>query len=187
MQIVKRGLKKIIDGSIKSRLARILLAYRTTPHSTTGNTPAKLLLGQNLRTRLDLLKPNTAEHVENKQRSQKISHDNTIQSYPFADGQSVLVRVYGQNHKWTHGSILNSTGPLSYRVKLSDGSVCRHHKDQLREQQVPAQPQHLPITVPPDLLTIPPPMSSENLPTSASTVPRHYPLRTQRPPNKYQS
>ena len=49
VQIVKKGLKKTTSGSIKSRLARILLAYQTTPHSTTGNTPAKLLLGRNLR------------------------------------------------------------------------------------------------------------------------------------------
>ena len=68
VQIVKKGLKKIIDGLIKSRLARILLAYRTTLHSTTGNTPAKLLLGRNLRTRLDLLKPNTAEHNSGARR-----------------------------------------------------------------------------------------------------------------------
>ena len=106
VQIVKKGLKKTTTGSIKSRLARILLAYRTTPHSTTGNTPAKLLLGRNLRTRLDLLKPNTAEHVESKQWNQKVSHDNSIPSSSFTVGQLVLVRVYGQTHKWTCGSIL---------------------------------------------------------------------------------
>ena len=48
VQIVKKGLRKTTSGSITSRLARILLAYRTTPHSTTGNTPAKLLLGLDL-------------------------------------------------------------------------------------------------------------------------------------------
>ena len=118
VQIVKTGLKKTRDGLIKSRLSRILLAYCNAPHSTTGLTSAKLLLGRNLRTRLDLLKPNTAEHVEHKQWNQKASHDNSISSHPFTDGQSLLVRVYGQKHKWTHGIILNSTGPLSYTVKL---------------------------------------------------------------------
>ena len=67
----------------------------------------------NLRTRLDLLKPNTAEHVESKQWNQKVSHDNSILSSSFTVGQSVLVCVYSQTHKWTHGSILKSTGPLS--------------------------------------------------------------------------
>ena len=83
------------------------------PHSITGNTPAKLLLGRNLHTRLDFLKPNTAAHVESKQWNQEISHDNLIPASSFTVGQSVLIHVHGQNHKWTHGSILKSTGPLS--------------------------------------------------------------------------
>jgi len=99
VQIIKKGPKKTKDGSIKSRLARILIAYQTTPHSTTGNTPTKLFLGRNLHTRFDLLKPKTAEYVESKQWNQKSSHDNLISSHPFTNGQSVLVCVYGYNHK----------------------------------------------------------------------------------------
>ena len=187
VQIVKKGLKKTTSGSIKSRLAQILLAYRTTPQSTTGNTPTKLLQGRNLRTRLDLLKPNTAEHVESKQWSQKISHDNSIPSRPFTDGQSVLVRVYGKNHKWTCGIILNSTGPLLYIVKLPNGTTGRRHQDQLKScrEQVTA-PTQLPDTVPPDLLTVPstiPPMAA-NLQTSTS-VPHRYPQRIYCPPTTY--
>lgn len=43
VQIVKRGLKKNTIGSMNTRLSRILFDYRTTPHTTTGETPAKLL------------------------------------------------------------------------------------------------------------------------------------------------
>ena len=46
VQIVKRGLKKNTSGSLSSRLAKTLLSYRTTPHSTTGVAPAKVMLGQ---------------------------------------------------------------------------------------------------------------------------------------------
>ena len=42
-----------------------LLAYRNTPHSTTGEAQSQLFLGRRLRTRLDLLKP------EDKQRSDR--------------------------------------------------------------------------------------------------------------------
>lgn len=38
-------------------LNRFLLDYRNTAHSTTGFSPAKLMLGRNLRSRLDLLRP----------------------------------------------------------------------------------------------------------------------------------
>ena len=71
VQIVKKGLKKITRGSMRTRLAQILFAYRLTPQSTTGVSPSELLLGRRPRSRLDLLKPNTAERVEENQVKQK--------------------------------------------------------------------------------------------------------------------
>ena len=57
VQIVKDGLKKMISGSMESRLARLLSCYRVTPQSMTGVSPAELMFGRKLRTRLDLLQP----------------------------------------------------------------------------------------------------------------------------------
>ncbi|XP_041379597.1 uncharacterized protein K02A2.6-like [Gigantopelta aegis] len=42
VQILKEGLKKITNGDIETRLARLLYHYRITPHSTTGVSPAEL-------------------------------------------------------------------------------------------------------------------------------------------------
>ena len=56
VQIVKRGLKKNTEGSLTTRLARILFAYRTTPQSTTGVSPTQLLFGRQPRTCLALLR-----------------------------------------------------------------------------------------------------------------------------------
>ena len=42
--VVKAGLKKMRDGSMETRLARYLLTYRVTPHSTTGVAPLELLM-----------------------------------------------------------------------------------------------------------------------------------------------
>ena len=128
---MKKGLKKTTTGSPKSRLAIILLAYQTTPHSTTGNTPAKLLLGRNLHTRLDLLKPNTAAHVESKQWNQKVSHDNSIPAPSFTVGQSVLIRVYGQNHKWTRGSICVLAEGTKTNSRVVENKLLHHHKTYL--------------------------------------------------------
>ena len=75
VQIVKRGLRKITQGSIRSRLAKTLFSYRLTPQTTTGISPGELLLGRRPRSRLDLLKPHTAERVERKQLKQKERHD----------------------------------------------------------------------------------------------------------------
>ena len=56
VQIVKKGLKKEKEGTLGSRLARILFTYRVTPQSTTGVSPAELLLGRQPRTKFDLLR-----------------------------------------------------------------------------------------------------------------------------------
>ena len=64
VQIVKRGLKKTTGGSVRSRLAKFLFAYRLTPQSTTGVSPAEMLLGKRPRSRLDILRPLTAKRVE---------------------------------------------------------------------------------------------------------------------------
>ena len=45
VQILKQGLKKIKNGSMEEILARLLFNYRITPQSTTGASPAQLLLG----------------------------------------------------------------------------------------------------------------------------------------------
>ena len=46
VQIVKRGLKRSGEGSAKSRLAKFLFTYGMTPHTTTGASPAEMLLGR---------------------------------------------------------------------------------------------------------------------------------------------
>ena len=75
VQIVKKGLKKVKTSSFRSRLAKVLLHYRIQPQETIGMAPAELLLRRQPRTKLDLLKPNTAQRIEQKQQSQKARHD----------------------------------------------------------------------------------------------------------------
>ena len=61
-------------GSTAAKLANFLFAYRNAPHSTTGQSPAMLFVGRNLRSRLDILKPDIRRHVHNKQMDQTASH-----------------------------------------------------------------------------------------------------------------
>ena len=65
VRVVKDALvKQVLEGkkgiSMKHRLANFLFRYRTTPHSTTGVTPAELMVKRRLRTKLSLIKPNLA-------------------------------------------------------------------------------------------------------------------------------
>ena len=132
MQIVKRGLKKNTEGSLTTRLARILFAYRTMPQSTTGVSTAQLLLGRQPRICLALLRTNIASHVEDKQSQQKNAHDKKARARNFNIGDSVLIRSFGSGQKWVIGTVIQITGPASYMVRLKDYTIHRRHQDQLR-------------------------------------------------------
>ena len=132
VQIVKKGLKKETNGTMSSRLAKLLFSYRITPQTTTGTSPAELLLGRRPRTRLDLLKPNTAERVEEKQEKQKARHDQRAKSRTFRDGDLVFVKNFGVGDRWLPGRIVDVSGPVSFHVQLEDGRRKRCHQDHLR-------------------------------------------------------
>ena len=46
VQTFKEGLKKLTEGSVDTKLDYFLFQYRLTPHSTTGKSPAELLMGR---------------------------------------------------------------------------------------------------------------------------------------------
>ena len=48
------------------RISKFLIQYRVTPQTTTGVSPAELLMGRRLRMHLDLLHPDTASKVADK-------------------------------------------------------------------------------------------------------------------------
>ena len=74
VQTFKHALRSMHQSSkpVKEKLAKFLIAYRNTPHSTTGVSPAQLILGRPLRTRQDLVKPNLNGKMVNQQNQQSI-------------------------------------------------------------------------------------------------------------------
>jgi len=77
VQTLNESLKKTAPGSLQARVSHFLFTYRITPHTTTGVSPAELLMARQLRSHLSLLHPDTAmqKRVNQKQRSQKKHHD----------------------------------------------------------------------------------------------------------------
>ena len=135
VQVVKRGLKKVKDGSIRTRIARILFTYRITPQSTTGVSLAELLMGRRPKSRLDLLKPNVSDHVEKKQYQHKQDHDRLAKSRVFSTGQQVYVKNNEACSVWLKGPIIETTGPVSFCVQLEDGQGWLCHQDHLRHAE----------------------------------------------------
>ena len=135
VKIVKQGLKKQSEGTLSDQIARTLFQYRNTPHTTTGSTPAELLLGRKPRTRLDLLRPDLDHRVQSKQARQQLDHDKHTRLRHFSEGEKVFVKNQRPGgNPWLPGEIIEITGPVSYRVQLSDGTARRTHQDYLRKR-----------------------------------------------------
>lgn len=121
------------DGTtFKERLLTFLFKYRTTPHQTTGRTPADVLYGRQLRSKLSLLKPDMMAHVDEALVKQKKHHDKHSRWREFKQGDAVWVKQQGEDYR--EGVILKKTGPVSYLVE-EDGRAHRRHGDQLRQRR----------------------------------------------------
>ena len=188
VQILKQGLKKIRNGTIEERLSKLLFNYRITPQSTTGISPAKLLFGRNLRSRLDRVKPDTSRKVEYKQQLQKFSHDSHASNRFFVEGEEVYARNFRHSPPWVAGKIIKATG-LSFKIKLRDGRIIRRHQDHIRKLKDTNAPVGDPScpsdgfadTLDLDRTNTP----NESLPAVEPDPPRRNPPRDRHPPHRY--
>ena len=114
VQTVKEGLRKLSGGCLETNLSRFLFQYRLTPHTTTGQSPAQLLLGRRPRSHLDLLHPDLTSRVEHKQKLQKQRYDQHTTVCQFVPDDAVYVRNFGEGDTWLAGTIVNAPGSRSY-------------------------------------------------------------------------
>ena len=72
----------VSESPLQLTIDRFLFNYRLTPHSTTGVSPAELMFGRRLRSRLDLLQPlhGISDRVADRQQAQKRGHTGTPRS-----------------------------------------------------------------------------------------------------------
>ena len=167
VQTFKRAMKAVRndEGTLQMKLAKFLLSYRSTPHCTTGVSPAELFLKRPVRTRLDLLRPTVESKVLQKQADQKNTHDNHSKSHSFNVGQSVLARNLRGEPKWVLRCVVEQTGPVSYKIQVGD-IIWRRHTDQLLDLKSSPLPTESGVVVP----------NSENV--TVGTRPPEVPLPT---------
>ena len=101
-------------GDVKKKLADFLLCYRKTPHTTTNEAPAMLLMKRIPRSRIDLCHPNLKNTVENKQEAQKRNHDVHAKQKRFDAETKVWARNYWGGEQWRPGVVTKQTGWLPY-------------------------------------------------------------------------
>lgn len=118
------------------KLNSFLLSYRNTNHATTGESPAKLFLGRSIRSRLDLLKPNTKSNVENARMKTALSDEHKFREVELGD--KVLLRDYRPTSKakWVSGIVVSKDGPLMYKINIGGNAIWRRHIDQIRKTEI---------------------------------------------------
>ena len=134
VQSFKQAVKRIAGDTAEERISKFLFTYRITPHSVTGVAPAELLMGRRLRSRLDTWHPDFSKKVSYQQERQKRNHDSTIPLRKFAVGDQVYAKNYtSSSPQWLAGTVIEVTGPLSYKVILECGNnIIRRHVDSVR-------------------------------------------------------
>ncbi|XP_031330866.1 uncharacterized protein K02A2.6-like [Photinus pyralis] len=136
VQFAKDSLKKMGKGDVETRISRFLLAQHATPCTTTGQSPAELLMGRRITTALDRIKPSLTTEMDQK-RDQLLGTE--VRS--FKEGQHVGVRSYVPGDKWIPAQVMQKTGPVSYKVQTPEGKLLHRHSNQMVtrpiEQEVP--------------------------------------------------
>jgi hypothetical protein len=74
VQSFKAGVDKLrrVGHPLNAAVRHFIAAYRSTPHSTTGHSPAELLYGRRMRTLLDLMAP---RHTKGEDASARQKHN----------------------------------------------------------------------------------------------------------------
>ena len=141
VQILKTAIKQaqLTNRDVSAVIAKYLLVYRNTPHSTTGEAPSLLLMGRRLRTRLDLLLPSVEKHVEARQYSSMVNRTAKRGLRHFHAGDAVLARNYGRGEKWIPGVVTEVLGSRHYMIEVC-GNLWKRHVDQLLRRPVDDTP-----------------------------------------------
>lgn len=143
VKVVKKGIRSSLLCSnngkqTKNRLLKYLFDYRNSKHTTTGFSPAQLVYGRKLRSRLDLLSPPSPKSPSTApacdERDVQCLQDKITKNVKqFAPGTMVLYTKYLNNKMiWGKGTVQKRIGKVLYVIKDWNSQIClRKHINQL--------------------------------------------------------
>ena len=158
---------KANENDLQIALCQFLMKYRSSPHASTGKTPASMMFNREITTRLSLLFPDAAVSKETDER-QKCEEACT-----FRVNDPVWIRLYSGNSKWSSGIIVEKCGPRNYKVQMGQ-KVFKRHVDQLRYRHS----EFTDVSNPNAFDDFPSP------PEPATATSARYPCRTRHPPDR---
>lgn len=151
VKIIKRGLKSIIlqgcnKKNIAEKLAKFLFDYRNSKNSTTEKSPAELVYGRTLRSRLDLLNsaalasssspsPTALTRTVEHNQSLQAKHYKGTKRQSFKENETVWVTKNISNNKkiWIEGIVKRKVGQVLYKIYVPHlDCVITRHIDQIR-------------------------------------------------------
>ena len=132
VQTFKGSIERMSEGTLQCKLSRFLFKQRITPHSTTGISPAELLMGRRLRSHLQLAKPDLSSKVSRQQGKQAEYHNKHAHDRQFNIGSPVYAKNFARGPPWLAGLIEGRRGQNAFVIKLDDGRIIRRHVDHIR-------------------------------------------------------
>lgn len=139
---IKSGITKAVSDkrnigiSVQTLINRYLMTYRSTAHSTTNESPYKLMFNREMVIRLDKIRP---RKDLNEQENQPLERKKS-----FFINEKVLARDYRSVKKsWSKARVIEIKGVNTFIVKTIEGLIWKRHTDQLRKwraEEVEQQP-----------------------------------------------
>ena len=120
--ILKDGLKKFKDGSLSTRLCRILFNYRRTVKSVTKKSPALLMFSREFSSPIEIARGRCK--VKNPEMDAKYDLN-----------QAVWVKNFGKGEEWVPGIVMEIKGLRNYVVKVCSWSgdmLWRRHSNHIK-------------------------------------------------------
>ena len=134
----KRAISKLNGEEILPESVLIFLqTYRSTPSSTLNNkSPAEILLGRNIKTKLDLMRPTqiNSNLASNIKMQQQFNSKHGAIKKSFISNEPVYVQdLRSPKRSWIAGIIIKPQGTVMYKVKVGK-NVWVRHANQIRSR-----------------------------------------------------
>lgn len=147
VKIIKKGLKTIIlnnenKNSLQERILKFLFDYRNSKNSTTEKSPAELVYGRPLRSRLDLINPfhpspsfpDLHQTVDVHQATQAKHYKGKPRLiFNLNDKVWITKNLDNKRFRWMEGVVKEKIGNVMYSIYVPElNCEVRRHIDQIR-------------------------------------------------------
>lgn len=121
--------------SFTDALNQFLFDYRSTPHTATNQSPSKLMLGRELRTRFSLIRPRETESLMYNNQNRQIKNHKGERCVNFNVGDSVMVTDNRSGKmRWVKAKIRKILIPgVTYLVEIDSATIWKRHSNQMIE------------------------------------------------------